>query len=60
MCSVNGKFVAVVLEAQGGGAFLVAPLDAVSMTSLCCNACIDHKAFAMPISWKVANFLHSH
>ena len=32
MCSVNGKFVAVVLEAQGGGAFFVAPLDAVSMT----------------------------
>ena len=31
MCSVNGKFLAVVLEAQGGGAFLVAPLSAVSV-----------------------------
>lgn len=29
MCSVNGKFVAVVLESQGGGAFLVAPLSKV-------------------------------
>ena len=29
MCSVNGKFVAVVLESQGGGAFLVAPLTKV-------------------------------
>ena len=33
MCSVNGKFLAVVLEAQGGGAFLVAPLTAVSANS---------------------------
>ena len=31
MCSVNGKFFAVVLEAQGGGAFMVAPLTAVSI-----------------------------
>lgn len=30
MCDVNSKFVAVVLESQGGGAFLVAPLDKVS------------------------------
>lgn len=29
MCAVNGKFVAVVLESQGGGAFLVAPLEKV-------------------------------
>ena len=32
MCSVNGKFIAVVLEAQGGGAFMVSPLDNVSLT----------------------------
>ena len=30
MCSVNTKFVAVVLEAQGGGAFMVIPLESVS------------------------------
>lgn len=30
MCDVNGKFFAVVLESQGGGAFLVIPLDKVS------------------------------
>ena len=29
MCAVNKKFVAVVLEAQGGGAFLVAPVTTV-------------------------------
>ena len=30
MCAVNSKFVAVVLEAQGGGAFLVLKEDNVS------------------------------
>ena len=30
MCDVNGKFFAVVLESQGGGVFLVIPLDKVS------------------------------
>lgn len=30
MSSVNSKFVAVVLEAQGGGAFFVAPLSKVN------------------------------
>ena len=29
MCAVNGKFLAVVLESQGGGAFFVAPLSRV-------------------------------
>ena len=29
MCAVNIKFLAVVLEAQGGGAFMVAPLSKV-------------------------------
>ena len=29
MCDVNNKFLAVVLESQGGGAFLVTPLDKV-------------------------------
>ncbi len=33
MCSVNGKFVAVVLESQGGGAFTVFPLAKVRMRS---------------------------
>lgn len=30
MCDVNIKFLAVVLESQGGGAFLVVPLEKVS------------------------------
>ncbi len=39
MCSVNGKFVAVVQEAQGGGSFLVFPLTKVRMrsTALTCR-----------------------
>lgn len=33
MCSVNKKFVAVVLESQGGGSFVVFPLEKVRMRS---------------------------
>ena len=29
MCAVNGEFLAVVVEVQGGGAFFVAPLAKV-------------------------------
>ena len=29
MCAVNSKFVAVVLESQGGGAFTVIPVEKV-------------------------------
>ena len=29
-CSVNSKFLAVITEAQGGGAFLVLPIESVS------------------------------
>lgn len=29
MCDVNGKFLAVVLESQGGGGFIVIPLEKV-------------------------------
>ena len=29
MCSVNKKFIAVVLEGSGGGSFMVAPLSKV-------------------------------
>ena len=36
MCAVNGKFLAVVLEAQGGGAFLVVPLSKVRRSVLWC------------------------
>ena len=30
MCAVNSKFLAVVLEGQGGGAFMVTPLSKVN------------------------------
>lgn len=29
LCSVNGKFVAIIVDASGGGAFLVLPLSKV-------------------------------
>ena len=32
MCAVNSKFVAVVLESQGGGAFTVIPVEKVCDT----------------------------
>ena len=31
MCAVNGKFLAVVLESQGGGAFFVVPHSKVNV-----------------------------
>jgi len=34
MCSVNSKFVAVVLEQQGGGSFQVLPISKVSSSVL--------------------------
>lgn len=44
MSAVNCKFLAVVLEAQGGGAFFVAPLTKVSSLGIerhsCCTSCI--------------------
>jgi len=35
MCAVNSKFVAVVLEAQGGGTFMVIPIDKVGYVVYC-------------------------
>lgn len=34
LCSVNPKFVAIVVEASGGGAFLVLPLHKVSVWNI--------------------------
>ncbi len=35
-CSVNPKFIAVVVEAQGGGAFLVINIESVSASVRAC------------------------
>lgn len=35
LCAANPKFIAVVIEAGGGGAFLVFPLAKVGMHCLC-------------------------
>lgn len=55
MCSVNGKFVAVVLEAQGGGAFLVAPLDQVGRFDINYPKVCGHKSLVMDIAWNPFN-----
>lgn len=38
-CAVNPKFVAIIIEASGGGAFLVLPLHKVSL--IVCNIVIN-------------------
>ena len=57
MCDVNSKFVAVVLESQGGGAFLVAPLEKVSNRSACACDWLPSHTSAIPC-W-VSNYIHS-
>ena len=42
MCAVNSKFVAVVLESQGGGAFTVIPVEKV-----CDTVFIDPSDYSM-------------
>jgi len=47
MCAVNSKFVAVVLEAQGGGTFMVIPIDKVGYVLYCYSLiiiCLGRKA----------------
>lgn len=46
-CAVNPKFLAVALEAQGGGPFLVLPLETVSVYSKSTrkSAPFDHREF---------------
>lgn len=51
MCAVNGKFLAVVLESQGGGAFLVVPLSKVGRFDLNIPKVAGHKNLVMDIAW---------
>lgn len=38
LCAVNPKFIAVIIEAGGGGAFLVVPIGKVQLLSITCPA----------------------
>lgn len=44
-CAVNPKFVAIVTEVAGGGAFLVLPLDNVSNFFNCFYTCAPYMPF---------------
>lgn len=55
MCSVNGKFLAVVMEAQGGGAFLVAPLTAVGRFDINYPKVCGHKKPVLDVTWNPFN-----
>lgn len=55
MCAVNSKFVAVVLEAQGGGAFLVINQENVGRVDLNHPKVCGHKSGVMDIQWNPFN-----
>lgn len=39
-CSVNPKFVAMIVDASGGGSFMVLPLSKVGEL-ICCSVCLN-------------------
>ncbi|XP_076452772.1 coronin-1B-like isoform X3 [Babylonia areolata] len=50
-CAVNPKFVAIVTEAAGGGAFLVLPLSKVGRVAIDCPQVAGHKGAVMDVQW---------
>ncbi|CAF1241004.1 unnamed protein product [Adineta steineri] len=50
-CSVNPKFVAIITESAGGGAFLVLPLDKVGRIDRDVPLVSGHKAAVLDIAW---------
>uniref|UniRef100_V9KV36 Coronin n=1 Tax=Callorhinchus milii TaxID=7868 RepID=V9KV36_CALMI len=50
-CSVNPKFVAFIVEASGGGAFMVLPLSKVGRTEKTYPVVCGHKAVILDIEW---------
>ena len=66
-CSVNPKYIAVVLEAEGGGAFLVLPLEQVHIHATLsrskltfCNKQADQMMYLVPSSWRTSSSLPRH
>jgi hypothetical protein len=55
MCDVNGKFVAVVLESQGGGAFTVFPIDKPGRMDIGHPKVTGHKSNVLDIKWNPFN-----
>lgn len=50
-CAVNPKFLAIVTEAAGGGAFLVLPLEKTGRIERDTPLVIGHKAAVLDIAW---------
>lgn len=50
-CDVNPKYVAVITEAAGGGAFLVLALDKVGRTDRDTPLVVGHKAAVLDLQW---------
>uniref|UniRef100_A0A1A8KYX0 Coronin n=1 Tax=Nothobranchius pienaari TaxID=704102 RepID=A0A1A8KYX0_9TELE len=51
LCAVNPKFVAVIIEAGGGGAFLVVPITKSGRIDQSCPTVCGHAAPVLDIQW---------
>lgn len=51
LCAVNPKFIAVIIEAGGGGAFLVVPLNKSGRIDQSCPTVCGHLAPVLDIQW---------
>ena len=50
-CCVNPKFISIITEAAGGGAFLVMPIDKVGRVDRDVPLVVGHKAAVLDIAW---------
>ncbi|CAN9513228.1 unnamed protein product [Ophioblennius macclurei] len=50
-CSVNPNFVAIIVDASGGGAFLVLPLHKPGRIDKCCPTVCGHTGPVLDIEW---------
>ncbi|XP_069047585.1 coronin-1B-like [Lepisosteus oculatus] len=51
LCAVNPKFLAIIIEASGGGAFLVLPLHKCGRVDMSCPSVCGHSAPVLDIQW---------
>lgn len=51
LCAVNPKFIAVIVEAGGGGAFLVIPISKSGRIDQSCPTVCGHAAPVLDIQW---------
>lgn len=51
LCAVNPKFIAVIIEAGGGGSFLVVPINKSGRIDQSCPTVCGHQAPVLDIQW---------